>query len=212
MAQPSLASVLSSSPPSSPPVIMGSGRSSPLSSLAAGSIPTPVTTGGSDGALRRRQKRKQSAADIDHDDEASGLMFIDNSKARAKAHNKRARVLVKKAVALNTVSKPYLLVYCSRPESVCHKNGVASSFMSDNLKAILGADFMQNLHQMVVDGTHNALSNAQLALRTNLEVERLRREKEEETARRIAAEAQVDVMQRSLNELRLRDHDQTGRI
>ncbi|KAJ3006837.1 hypothetical protein NUW54_g3783 [Trametes sanguinea] len=194
-----------SSPASSPLAPAGSGTSSPPLSPVRSTPPTATTSGQLGAASSRRgQKRKQPEAELNHDEEAdNGLTFIDNPKARAKAHNKRARVLVKKALALNTVSQPYLLIYCSRPESVCHKNGVASSFISDNLKRIVGPNFLQDLHKMVVDGTHNALSNAQMALQTNLEVERLRREKEEETARRIAAEARVNALQCSLNQLQL---------
>ncbi|CDO72431.1 hypothetical protein BN946_scf184977.g131 [Trametes cinnabarina] len=168
------------------------------------SAPLATTAPASAAPVRPAQKRKQAEADLDSNDEGdNNLTFVENPKARTRTHNKRARVLVKKAMALNVVSKPYLLVYCARPESVCHKNGIAVTFISDNLKRIVGADFIQNLHVTVMKGTHDALSTAQVALQTNFEVERLRREKEEETARRIAAEAQVDAMQRRFNELGL---------
>ncbi|KAJ2991867.1 hypothetical protein NUW54_g8078 [Trametes sanguinea] len=201
------------SPPSSAPSSPSSHTTSSRAvspPLCRTSAPPCTPTRGHSGIApsRSAHKRKQSHADLDSSDEADrNLTFVENPKARTKTHNKRARVLMKKAMALNVVSKPYLLVYCARPESVCHKNGVAITFISDNLKPIVGADFVRNLHAMVMQGTHNALSNAQVALQTNLEVERLRREKEEETARRVAAEAQVNEMQRRLDQLGLHDHE-----
>ncbi|KAI0370902.1 hypothetical protein BV20DRAFT_1112876 [Pilatotrama ljubarskyi] len=154
----------------------------------------------------RKRARTDTEADEgngDEDDNDTGLTFIENSTARTKAHSKRMAVLIKKAVALNVVTRPYILVYCSRPESVGHQNGKAISFISSNLKQILGEGFVQELHRKVANTARNVATDAQIALQTNLEVERLRQEREQEKARRVALEAQLDVMQQRLARLGL---------
>lgn len=75
--------------------------------------------------------------------------------------------------------------------------------MSNNMKSILGSDFLQNVHAQVVDSTHANTQHAQHALGVNLEVERIREEKELLEARANAAEAQLAAVQSQLAELQV---------
>lgn len=94
-----------------------------------------------------------------------------------------------------------MLLY--RPESVCHKNGVALTFMSNSLKSILGDTFVKDLHKKVMKGTRSKTTDAHVALQTNLEVERLREEKEREKAQRVALQAQLDALQQRFEQIGL---------
>ncbi len=73
------------------------------------------------------------------------------------------------------------------PESICQKNGTAVTFISNNLRDILGDNFLDDIHGQVAQGAHN--NTAQTARDTNMEVERLRQEKNAEQLRRQEAEA-----------------------
>ncbi len=74
----------------------------------------------------------------------------------------------------------------NRPESICQKNGTAVTFISNNLRAILGDTFLDDIHDQVAQGAHD--NTAQTARDTNMQVERLRQEKKAEELRRQEAE------------------------
>ncbi|TFK79060.1 hypothetical protein K466DRAFT_606432 [Polyporus arcularius HHB13444] len=136
----------------------------------------PRTTTGN-----RKRKRVR-----DDDDDEPQLSFIASSSSRTKAHSKRAQVLLRKALAINSVTRPYVLLYIARPESICQKNGTAVTFISNNLRAILGDTFLDDIHEQVAQGAHD--NTAQTARDTNMQVERLRQEKKAEELRRQEAE------------------------
>ncbi|KAI0373714.1 hypothetical protein BV20DRAFT_1096774 [Pilatotrama ljubarskyi] len=181
----------------------------PTPTLCLTQAKTPQVQSASSTRKRKRARTSSDADerdnnnDDDDDDDDTGLSFIMKSTSRTKAHSKRMNVILKKAIALNIVTRPYLLVYCSRPESVGHHNGKGMSFISSNLERILGERFLEDLHKKVADSTKNVVSDPQVALQTNLEVERLRREREEEKSRRLELEAQVNTMQQRLAHLEL---------
>ncbi len=58
-------------------------------------------------------KRKRARNDADDEDEPM-LSFIASAAARTKAHSKRAQVLLRKALAINRVTRPYVLLYIAR--------------------------------------------------------------------------------------------------
>ena len=97
-----------------------------------------------------------------------------------------------------------------RPESVCSRNGTAIEFMSNNMKSIFGPDYLKNVHSQVIDSTHANVQQAQHALGVNLEVERIREEKERVEARASAAEAQVLALQSQLAEMQVTSVESSG--
>ncbi len=74
----------------------------------------------------------------------------------------------------------------NRPESICQKNGTAVTFISNNLRAILGDTFLNDIHKQVAQGAHD--NTAQTVRDTNMQVERLRQEKKAEELRLQEAE------------------------
>ncbi|KAL7281258.1 hypothetical protein ACG7TL_004566 [Trametes sanguinea] len=140
------------------------------------------------GAPPAKYRRVESHSDDDSDGDGNPG-FIYNATKRMKSHSKRLPVVLKKIGALNVATRPHILFYCSRPESVGHRNGSATIFMTNNLKDILGPTFLQDVHQKVADASRkgSAVSAADMAIRNNFEVENLRREKNATQARLDAA-------------------------
>ena len=79
------------------------------------------------------------------------------------------------------------------------------TFMSNNLKAIVGDNFLQDMHSRVSRITHQ---NTQNAIKTNMEVEQLRREKEAEEERRMEEEAKRNAALTDANASSLFDESQ----
>ncbi|KAI0638144.1 hypothetical protein C8Q77DRAFT_1268952 [Trametes polyzona] len=195
-------SIPSNTPSVSSPTSHLSEQPAPVAPASSMVLPGSIDTGtGKRHGRSPCRKRKRRNADDDSDsDEDRDMTFIENTTSRRKVHSKRARSILNKVRALNTLSRPHVLLYCSRPESVCHKNGSAIGFMSKSLEAILGPTFIRDMHEQVMNNTHEHMFNPQVAIDLNREVERVRREKEDAEAARAAAEARVAELERRINE------------
>ncbi|KAL7279772.1 hypothetical protein ACG7TL_006179 [Trametes sanguinea] len=158
-------------------------------SASAVRVPSAGIAQEGDTEARPTKYRRVMAPRSDESGGGINAKYITDTEKRAKSHSKRMRCILSRLRALNVVSRPHILFYCSRPESVGHQNGSGHSFYSNNLRPILGPTFLEDLHQKVAKAYERtgAASNVQVAMRNNFEVERLRQEKDAMQARLEAA-------------------------
>lgn len=83
-----------------------------------------------------------------------------------------------------------------RPESVCQSKGKVFHSVSQNLLHILGEDFLEDMHEKVMDYVHEqSRRQADVAAQINFEAERKKRmqlEEENEVLRRELKRARTD--------------------
>lgn len=122
----------------------------------------------------------------------NSLVWMTNDRARTRSHSKRTTTILNRVMELNTVTGPHILLYVSRPESICSSNGSASMFISAGLRNAVGDQFVRNLHLTAMEYTRKCHYDTGSVLGKNLEVQRAREAKVEAEAAKARAERECE--------------------
>ncbi|KAI0672115.1 hypothetical protein C8Q78DRAFT_1025333 [Trametes maxima] len=117
--------------------------------------------------------------------------FIEQATRRTNEHSRIGLNIMKQIFALDVKTAPFILIYICRPESILDRQGEIHSYISENLREVLGdtaATFLHDLHQKVVGFCHaERRQKVNLAINLNLKVERKMRQRAQERVSELEA-------------------------
>ncbi|KAF9230280.1 hypothetical protein BU15DRAFT_69327 [Melanogaster broomeanus] len=81
--------------------------------------------------------------------------YVVNDTLRSKRHSERLKRIMASIKRLEAVTRPYILIYVARPESVLARNGKAKCYASPAMLGVLGkkSTFVEHLHRKVKEYT-----------------------------------------------------------
>ncbi|KAF9235540.1 hypothetical protein BU15DRAFT_64726 [Melanogaster broomeanus] len=100
--------------------------------------------------------------------------YVMNDNLRSKRHSERLKRIMASIKQLEAATKPYILIYVARPESVLARNGKAKCYASPAMLGVLGkkSTFIEHLHQKVKKYTQQQVMSEKDIVALNIQVSR----------------------------------------